>query len=124
MRECKSAWVLLALVLGACARQRAERVELPQAISDAMPFVYPITLWDDKIEGQVMLSLRITDTGAVDSVLVTRSSGYVEFDSAAVKGAHIMKFTPGKQGERRVAMWTRLPVTFARDTMKMGLGGQ
>lgn len=114
----------LALWLGGCAPDKAEPIELPQALSNEMPFVYPLELWDHQIEGQVMLSLRITETGAVDSVLVTRPSGYAEFDSAALQGARVIKFTPGKQGERRVAMWTKLPVTFARDTVNMGIGGR
>jgi hypothetical protein len=34
-----------------------------------------------------------------------------------------MKFVAGKQGEKRVPMWTKLPVRFARDTAtEMGLG--
>jgi len=115
----------LAIVVGCGGGEEATaEVELPQPMSDAMPFIYPLDLWDNMIAGQVMLLMRISDAGVVDSVVVQRTSGYAEFDSAAVQGARLLRFTPGKQGERRVAMWTKLPVTFARDTVNMGLGGK
>ena len=95
----------------------------PEAITDSAPFVYPIELWDEKISGETLVLMRISALGEVDSVVVAKSSGYREFDSAAVQGARVMKFTAGRQGERRVAMWTKLPVRFARDTAnRMGLG--
>lgn len=112
--------MLYALAVG-CAEQPQATTELPQLLSDSLPFVYPVVLWDQNIQGQTDLLLRISDAGAVDSVVIAKPSGYAEFDSAAVQGARIMKFTPGKMGERRVSMWTKLPVTFARDTLKMGL---
>lgn len=94
-------------------------------LTDSVPFVYPVELWDHKISGQTILLLRISELGAVDSVLISTPSGYDEFDSAAVQGARILRFTPGRQGERRVAMWTKLPVRFARDTsLQMGIGGE
>lgn len=113
----------LLLLIAACEGQPpAQSIDLPQPLSDSLPFVYPVVLWDQNIQGQTDLLLRITETGAVDSVVVQHPSGYAEFDSAAVQGARTMKFTPGKMGERRVALWTKLPVRFARDTIKMGLG--
>lgn len=91
-------------------------------MSDSTPFVYPVDLWDRNVSGQTILLLRISELGAVDSVMIATPSGQPAFDSAAVQGARTMRFTPGRQGERRVAMWTKLPVRFARDTIAMGLG--
>lgn len=94
-------------------------------MSDSAPFVYPLELWDQKVSGQTVLLLRVTELGAVDSVLVATPSGFEEFDSAAVRGARTLRFTPGRQGELRVPMWTKLPVRFARDTApQMGMGGE
>lgn len=108
-----------------CSEPPEVPIEPPQAMSDSMPFVYPVELWDHKISGQTIVLIRVSELGAVDSVMVATTSGYEEFDSAAVQGARTMKFTPGRQGERRVPMWTRMPVRFARDTTKaMGLGGE
>jgi TonB family protein len=110
--------------LAACGGSEADvPIAPPEAITDSAPFVYPIELWDEKISGETLVLMRISALGAVDSVVVAKSSGYREFDSAAVQGARAMKFTAGRQGERRVAMWTKLPVRFARDTAnRMGLG--
>jgi TonB family protein len=108
-----------------CAEPPEVPIEPPQAMSDSMPFVYPVELWDHKISGQTIVLIRVSELGSVDSVMVATTSGYEEFDSAAVQGARTMKFTPGRQGERRVPMWTKMPVRFARDTTKaMGLGGE
>jgi TonB family protein len=127
MRMCESAKVgMCALLFGlGCAEAPDVPIEPPQAMSDSMPFVYPVELWDHKISGQTIVLIRVSELGAVDSVMVATTSGYEEFDSAAVQGARTMKFTPGRQGERRVPMWTKMPVRFARDTTKaMGLGGE
>ena len=125
MRVCEYASlrvVVLAAALSACSPPPAVPIEPPQSMSDSTPFVYPVELWDQNISGQAILLLRISEFGVVDSVLIATSSGHDPFDSAAVQGARTMKFTPGRQGERRVAMWTKLPVRFARDTVAMGLG--
>lgn len=115
-----------ALLFGfGCAEPVDVPIEPPTAISDSMPFVYPIELWDHNISGQTIVLIRVSELGVVDSVMVATTSGYEEFDSAAVQGARTMRFTPGRQGERRVRMWTKMPVRFARDTTKaMGLGAE
>lgn len=108
-----------------CAPQERAPIEPPAMMSDSAPFVYPIELWDQKVSGQVVLLLRVSQLGAVDSVVVATPSGFEEFDSAAVQGARTLRFTPGRQGELRVPMWTKLPVRFARDTApQMGIGGE
>ncbi|HEX6559637.1 MAG TPA: energy transducer TonB [Longimicrobiales bacterium] len=117
----------LTLLLAACGEDEPAQlpVEPPQVVSDSTPITYPLELWDQRISGETVLLVRISELGAVDSVLVGKSSGYQEFDSAAVQGARNMRWSAGKQGERRVAMWAKLPVRFARDTAKkMGLGGE
>jgi TonB family protein len=58
--------------------------------------------------------VRVTDTGAVDSVYVLEPSGQAAFDSAAVRGVRNLKFAPGRRGDDRIAMWARLPVRFTR----------
>lgn len=113
---------LCGVMMLACGGANDAPIEPPQALSDSTPFVYPVELWDEKISGETILLLRISELGEVDSVVVSTPSGFREFDSAAVQGARNMKFTPGKQGDRRVPMWTKLPVRFARDTTQMGLG--
>jgi TonB family protein len=113
---------VMAFLLAACSPPPEVPIEPPQSMNDSTPFVYPVELWDQNVSGQTILLLRISELGVVDSVMIATPSGHDQFDSAAVQGARTMKFTPGRQGERRVAMWTKLPVRFARDTVAMGLG--
>jgi TonB family protein len=101
--------------LAAC-RGESGAVEAPVPMPDRTPVEYPERLWDRKVEGETELMIRVNEYGDVDSVLVAVSSGYAEFDSAAVQGARRLRFTPGRRGDRRVAMWTRMPIVFAQDT--------
>jgi TonB family protein len=122
MRMANLRVAFLAMLFMACGGQPDIPIEPPQSMSDSTPFLYPVELWDRNVSGQTILLLRISELGVVDSVMISTPSGQQAFDSAAVQGARTMKFTPGRQGERRVAMWTKLPVRFARDTIAMGLG--
>ena len=114
-----------AFLLAGCTAAAEEQIEPPTVLTDSVPFVYPLDLWDHNVSGQTMLLVRVTATGDVDSVAVDATSGYPEFDSAAVQGAHRLRFIAARQGERRIPMWTKVPVRFSRDTTsKMGIGGQ
>ena len=104
---------LLVLPLGGCEEQPIPVTE-PQVLTVESPFVYPVELWDAGAEGETMIMVHVTDTGAVDSVYVLETSGEEAFDSAAVQGARTLKFAPGRRGDRRIAMWARLPVRFRR----------
>ena len=115
--------LLLLLLLAGCGAEVEEPIEPPQVLTDSIPFVYPVELWDHNISGQTILLLRVDATGKVDSVTVDVTSGYPEFDSAAVHGAPRLRFIAARQGERRIPMWTKVPVRFSRDTARMGLGG-
>jgi TonB family protein len=107
-----------------CGSPPEAEIEPPQVLTDSVPFVYPMDLWDHNISGQTVLLVRVNATGQVDSVTIDTGSGYPEFDSAAVQGARQLRFIAARQGERRVPMWTKVPVRFARDTTtRMGIGG-
>ncbi|HUE77003.1 MAG TPA: energy transducer TonB [Longimicrobiales bacterium] len=84
----------------------------PVPISARSPFDYPIELWDQRVEGETVLMVRVTEAGAVDTSYVLVSSGESAFDSAAIAGSRDLRFEPARQGEDRVAMWVRLPVRF------------
>ncbi|MEN8373952.1 MAG: energy transducer TonB [Gemmatimonadota bacterium] len=90
-------------------------MQQPTPLFEAPPFEFPLALWDRGVEGQTVLMVHITPLGMVDSAYVHESSGYAQFDSAAIAGAHLLRFMPGKRGERRVETWARLPVRFSRD---------
>ncbi len=63
-----------------------------------------------------MLKVRVTDLGAVDSVVVVESSGYPAFDSSAVRGARTLRFSPARQGDKRIEVWAHVPVHFSKKT--------
>lgn len=110
--------LVLVLLLGCSAE--VEPIEQPILMPGESPFVYPTALWDQRIKGETLLLLRITQEGAVDSISVFVSSGHMQFDSAAVTGARKLRFVPGKQGDKPVRMWTKLPVRFSLDSAGVG----
>ncbi len=91
-----------------------QEIESPSPLSASAPIDYPLDLWDQGIEGSSLLKVRVTDLGVVDSVVVMESSGYAAFDSSAVRGARTLKFSPARQGDRRIEVWAHVPVHFSK----------
>ncbi len=111
-------FLLLVPLVAGCQGELAAREEPPELIPDGTPFEYPAgELWDAQAEGETMLLVHVTERGDVDSVTVDASSGIEAFDSAAVRGAWQLRFSPARQAERRVPAWTRVPVRFRVDTL-------
>jgi len=106
--------LVLAGLLAGCGGPDADTTD-PAPLSDGAPFEFPVALWDQAAEGETLLMVHVTAVGDVDSLYVKESSGFAEFDSAAVSGARTLRFVPGRRGDKRVAMWVGLPVKFARD---------
>jgi TonB family protein len=108
--------VLAAMTFGlsamACGGDR--EVEQPTPLFNDVPIVYPLAMWDQDIEGETLLRVRVTDTGAVDSVEVVESSGYETFDSAAIAGARDLRFQPARRDGKRIEVWARVPVQFSK----------
>ncbi len=106
-------WLLLpfVLALAGCAPEEPV-IQEPELITLDSPFNYPKNLWNEGVEGETVVMVRVTETGGVDSVYVAESSGMPAFDSAAVVGARDLRFTPGRRDDQRATMWARLPVRF------------
>ncbi|NJD20975.1 MAG: energy transducer TonB [Gemmatimonadetes bacterium] len=108
-----AAAVILALVAGAgCAGDG--KIDQPAPLYGEVPIEYPLSLWDQDLEGETLLRVRVTDTGQVDSVEVLETSGHVAFDSAAVQGARVLRFTPARKGGKRIEVWAKVPVHFSK----------
>jgi protein TonB len=105
--------LLLLLVVMGCGN--SGDVEDPTPLYGEVPVEYPIQLWDADVEGEVLLRVRVTETGTVDSVQVLEASGYPAFDSAAVQGARRLRYSPARRDGRRIAVWARVPVQFIKD---------
>ena len=60
--------VIVTVALAGCGGgAKAAPIEPPQIMSDSTPFAYPLELWDNKISGQTLLLVRISELGAVDA---------------------------------------------------------
>jgi TonB family protein len=98
-----------------CAPQD-QTLTQPVAVNDTNPVKYPVSMWDQHVEGQTVLLVHVNEHGDVDSTRVEKTSGHTEFDTAASHGARSIRFIPGKRGAKYVAMWTRMPVRFSMDS--------
>jgi TonB family protein len=112
--------LLLVLAAGACADEAP--IEQPQPLYGEVPIEYPLHMWDQDMEGETLLRVRVSDVGAVDSVEVLTSSGYAAFDSAAMAGAHALRFTPARREGKRIAVWAEVPVYFSKRPRPDSLG--
>ena len=89
-------------------------MEQPSPLYGDVPIEYPLNLWDQDMEGETLLRVRVTNTGEVDSVEVLESSGYQAFDSAAVSGALELRFRPARRDGKRIEVWAKVPVHFSK----------
>lgn len=105
-----------AALLAAACGGTDEPVEPPTPFPGASPFAYPEELLEIEAEGETVLMVHVTTAGVVDSAYVLEAAPWSAFDSAALAGARELRFSPARQGTRRIATWTRLPVRFAPDT--------
>jgi len=104
-----------ALALGGVAGCTGDaEIDQPAPLYGEVPIEYPLSLWDQDMEGETLLRVRVTDTGQVDSVEVLESSGHVAFDSAAVQGARDLRFSPARKGGKRIEVWAKVPVHFSK----------
>ena len=88
--------------------------EPPVPLDAESPIQYPPKLFDQHVEGDVVLRLVVDSTGRLlpESTRVAESSGYRALDSAAVAGARNLHFAPARR--RGVAVSTAFlePIEF------------
>jgi TonB family protein len=105
---------LLAALPAVAACEGEDELEQPVPLFDENNGIaYPVELWDEGVEGETVLRIRVTAVGEVDSVEVVQSSGHEGLDAAAVDGARALRFQPGRKNGERVRMWATLPVEFS-----------
>jgi len=102
----------VAMVVLGCAPDT--QIERPAPLYGKVPIDYPLELWDQDVEGETLLRVRVTDVGRVDSVQVLESSGHPAFDSAAIAGARDLRFRPARRDGKRIVVWAQVPVTFSK----------
>ncbi len=106
--------VLLPLGLALLGCGGGEPMEEPTPLYQEVPIEYPLELWEADVEGQTILRVRVTEMGAVDSVEVLEPSGYPAFDSAAVRGALQLRYSPARKDGERITVWAKVPVHFTK----------
>jgi periplasmic protein TonB len=86
----------------------------PVAINPVSPVEYPVPLLEQGIEGRVLLRLYADSFGVLvpDSTRVSESSGYPALDSAAVRGAAGLRFSPALRHGRPVGGAFLQPIHF------------
>lgn len=93
----------------------ADRKELPPvALNADSPIEYPRGLFEQGIEGTVLLKLYVDSAGGLvsDSSQVFESSGYPALDSAALAGADQLRFSPALHDGDPVAAAFLQPIEF------------
>ena len=110
----KRSVAVLGVVLACASCASDAPLELPVPMDQESPFRYPESLWDEGVEGQAVVMVLVGAEGTVDSVYLRQTSGWEEMDSAAVRGARVLRFEPGRRGTDPVDVWVRLPVRFSK----------
>ena len=98
--------------------------EAPVALNPESPIQYPPRLFDQRVEGDVVLRLFVDSTGrlAAESTRVAESSGYPALDSAALAGARRLRFAPARRRGVPAATAFLQPIEF-RHPQAGGLQG-
>jgi periplasmic protein TonB len=63
-------------------------------------------------EGRVVLRVLVNASGTADEVQILDSSGHVRLDEAARNTVRRWKFAPARRGERSIAAWVLIPISF------------
>src|SRR5256885_14225675 len=84
---------------GSGARGVPPDQEPPVALNADSPIQYPPRLYDQKVEGDVILRLFVDSGGRLlpESSRVAEPSGYPALDSAALSGARRLRFAPARR---------------------------
>ena len=88
--------------------------EPPVAVNPDSPIQYPPRLYDQKVEGDVVLRLYVDSGGRLvpESSRVAETSGYPALDSAALSGARRLRFAPARRRGTAVATAFLQPIEF------------
>jgi periplasmic protein TonB len=76
------------------------------------PPEYPPAARRRGCEGTVMVEVFVDREGKVQDLRLAQSSGHAMLDRAAIRAVKGWMFEPAKQGEEKVGMWVKVPLTF------------
>ena len=87
------------------------RVARPRYGENPKP-VYPPEARKKGYQGDVLLRAEVLANGRVGDVELKKSSGHEILDRSALAAVKQWKFIPAREGEKTVAVWVTIPVTF------------
>lgn len=79
---------------------------------------YPERARREGWEGTVILRVLVDQEGRFKWIEVSRSSGFVILDGAAVETVKRWRFHPARYGDRRVESWVKVPIIFRLANLK------
>ena len=91
---------------------RQARIDAPPRPKKAIRPYYPEGARRRGEQGNVVLEIRVDESGSVGDVKIVTSSGFGELDAAAVHAVRAARFAPAKSGRDYVASTARLTLTF------------
>ncbi len=89
-----------------------DSVDMPPRPRHREPIPYPSSARKQGVEGYVVLSLLISETGEIEQVEVLESSPAGLFDQNAVEGVRSWRFEPAQYQGRNVRVWARQSIRF------------
>lgn len=94
------------------AAPRQGRVDAPPSPRRNIRPDYPKGARQRGEQGDVLLEIVVSASGAVGDVRVASSSGFPELDEAAVRAVKAARFSPARRGGRPVSSSARITLTF------------
>lgn len=90
------------------------RDQTPISVNADPPVQYPPELYEEGVEGTVILRLFIDSTGALiaDSTSIKESSSHAALDSAALAAVSSLRFAPALRGGVPVSTVFEQPIIF------------
>ena len=86
----------------------------PKPISQSNPKpAYPLLAFKMKIQGKVILIVDVAESGSVNKVTISESSGNESLDQSALEAVKNWKFTPARKNGVIVSQVVRVPITFS-----------
>lgn len=76
---------------------------------------YPDDLRAAGVGGTTVVYFFVNRDGEVENARTARSSGHEALDAAALRVAQAFRFTPARNGDRRVPVWIQIPLIFQAD---------
>lgn len=83
----------------------------PLRIRQVLPS-YPQNARIAGVEGVTLLKVEVLPDGRVGKVLLEASSGNADLDRVAQAAVFQWRFSPARQGDRRIKCWVKIPIRF------------